>query len=1339
MCTIDKMLIKGIRSFSPNNDAAITFYKPLTLVVGTNGAGKTTIIECLKHACTGELPPNAGRGHTFVHDPKIAGESEVKGQIKLRFYTITGSPVMVIRSVQLTQKASKMEFKALEGFLQTKGPDGERRGLPAKCADMDREVPKLMGVSKAVLENVIFVHQDDSNWPLADPATLKTKFDDIFSATRYTKALDNIKSLKKDYGANVREFRLKLEHLQTVRDQATNLRQSLEADQKTCDEAKGEIQVLERSSEAKRLECEGLNAVLNSIQGHLDEMRRLQMRKEVLIAEKAAQRQNVKDPEDVENPAQTLEALEGMRVFFEDELVAAKGKVAEFELKIRDKEIECKAFTDQLSMQMGARGRLEQAIDDNKRNEEQLGKHIKGVSDKHNIQKGALPPIPYSPDVVASFLRAAGEKVAYEREALGKLKDQNYREHHRLSQVVDAVSQRHSAAEGRVRLKQEQQQRHSNELQATERRLESLAGDAFEFPQLEQLKEKLKGEVARKQKAVDDPAADQQLRTVKRELGEAEARREDIQREKDRLVAQQLQWSLLEAKSDEAALKRRKLEEAFLTKKARIVDAIGEDCGVEDLGRVVKRLSEAHDAKEAESHRQQDKLNGVKASFKVAENSLAKARKQKGDADASIARLRQELQGAIQRDQLEGVELPPPSGSTQMVGSSLSSQPADAGSLLDDAIRTARESLREAEGTVTEKNAIGRIVDKYLVAAKRDNKCHICERGFHSDSEKINFIDKYEMVRNLIPQEMEAAAQRREAAAAKVRSLEQLRPKWVEYERLLGGVCQNEEAIRKLEAELADVREQEQKLASASAAFAVSAQELFKLRAELRDMESQYMDWQRQAGQLARQREEMGGGDRGQGEGTSLADRLARLTQDLEELAEKKSNLQFQRDRQERLRDDKRAELDAAQRELNLATERLRRAEDARRERDALAAKRDELAAGIQALAAEIQAAAQEIAPLAAERDAAVAERVRMREEAAQSEDRVASQLAELERDLQPVDHLQGLVVSFRESGKPAELERVQAMIAGNQRKRDQLAAELATLQEELKTQRESEQSYENYRRAMEDMIKYKRTLNEIESLDASIKEASGRANEQGDPRMLRNKCAELQREIEDLRSRQDKRRGLLSGLKLSVEKNEKELKQPQFKNIDDRHKHQLIELKTTEMAIKDLDKYYNALDKALMAYHGNKMAEINKIIHELWQKTYQGQDIESIAIRSDQDTAGKRSYNYRVVMKSGDAELDMRGRCSAGQKVLACLVIRMALAETFCLNCGILALDEPTTNLDKRNAESLALALRSLMEHRREQENFQLIVITHDEVFAGLIGKRDYTEKYWRISKDEK
>ncbi|RWW22661.1 hypothetical protein GW17_00013122 [Ensete ventricosum] len=176
MSTVDKMLIKGIRSFSPENKHVITFFKPLTLIVGPNGAGKTTIIECLKLSCTGELPPNSRSGHSFIHDPKI----------KLRFKTAAGKDVVCIRSFQLTQKASKMEFKAIESVLQTINPHtGEKVCLSYRCADMDREIPALMGVSKAILENVIFVHQDESNWPLQDPSTLKKKFDDIFSATRY--------------------------------------------------------------------------------------------------------------------------------------------------------------------------------------------------------------------------------------------------------------------------------------------------------------------------------------------------------------------------------------------------------------------------------------------------------------------------------------------------------------------------------------------------------------------------------------------------------------------------------------------------------------------------------------------------------------------------------------------------------------------------------------------------------------------------------------------------------------------------------------------------------------------------------------------------------------------------------------------------------------------------------------------------------------------------------------------------------------------------------------------------------------------------------------------------
>ncbi len=79
---------------------------------------------------------------------------------------------------------------------------------------------------------------------------------------------------------------------------------------------------------------------------------------------------------------------------------------------------------------------------------------------------------------------------------------------------------------------------------------------------------------------------------------------------------------------------------------------------------------------------------------------------------------------------------------------------------------------------------------------------------------------------------------------------------------------------------------------------------------------------------------------------------------------------------------------------------------------------------------------------------------------------------------------------------------------------------------------------------------------------------------------------------------------------------------------------------------------------------------------------------------------------------------MDMRGRCSAGQKVLASIIIRLALAESFGVHCGLIALDEPTTNLDVDNIRSLAVALHGIIKARQAQANFQLIVITHDEEF---------------------
>ena len=98
MSSIEKLAIRGIRSFSPFDEEKIDFFKPLTMILGPNGAGKTTIIETLRTMTAGSLPPHTTGGKSFVHDPKISNLPEVKASIKLKFNTVKGKPVFALRS-----------------------------------------------------------------------------------------------------------------------------------------------------------------------------------------------------------------------------------------------------------------------------------------------------------------------------------------------------------------------------------------------------------------------------------------------------------------------------------------------------------------------------------------------------------------------------------------------------------------------------------------------------------------------------------------------------------------------------------------------------------------------------------------------------------------------------------------------------------------------------------------------------------------------------------------------------------------------------------------------------------------------------------------------------------------------------------------------------------------------------------------------------------------------------------------------------------------------------------------------------------------------------------------
>ena len=94
---------------------------------------------------------------------QLSRETEVKAQIKLKFRNTRGQAMVVTRSLQLTQTRAKQTLRTLESLLSTVDPKtGEQVSVSSRCAQMDSEMPFHLGVSKAVLQNVIFCHQVQS-------------------------------------------------------------------------------------------------------------------------------------------------------------------------------------------------------------------------------------------------------------------------------------------------------------------------------------------------------------------------------------------------------------------------------------------------------------------------------------------------------------------------------------------------------------------------------------------------------------------------------------------------------------------------------------------------------------------------------------------------------------------------------------------------------------------------------------------------------------------------------------------------------------------------------------------------------------------------------------------------------------------------------------------------------------------------------------------------------------------------------------------------------------------------------------------------------------------------
>ena len=118
MSRIDRLMIQGIRSFGPERGETIKFDPPLTLIVGWNGSGKTTIIECLRYATTGDLPPHSKTGGAFLHD---TAETD-SAMRRLVFQRAGSSRVLRVSSVRAAPGGARMLALGNSYAMETRRP-----------------------------------------------------------------------------------------------------------------------------------------------------------------------------------------------------------------------------------------------------------------------------------------------------------------------------------------------------------------------------------------------------------------------------------------------------------------------------------------------------------------------------------------------------------------------------------------------------------------------------------------------------------------------------------------------------------------------------------------------------------------------------------------------------------------------------------------------------------------------------------------------------------------------------------------------------------------------------------------------------------------------------------------------------------------------------------------------------------------------------------------------------------------------------------------------------------------------------------------------------------------
>ncbi|RFU75557.1 dna repair rad50 [Trichoderma arundinaceum] len=1293
MSRIDKLSISGVRSFSPAVREAIQFNTPLTLIVGYNGSGKTTIIECLKYATTGELPPNS-KGGAFIHDPKLAGEKEVMAQVKLQFRSINDRQHVATRSIQLTAKKTTRTQKTLDCSLVVVN-NGERTTTSTRQAQLDEMIPERLGVSPAILDAVIFCHQDESLWPLSEPSALKKRFDEIFEALKYTKAIENLKILRKKQVEQLAKLQNDEAHNKINKDRGeraekrmSGLQAEIEAAREKCEALTEEMQ---QTQDKIRQKHEQANSFLQIVQNLNNKREQLEYRQDAVNELRQTIDELHEDDAALERALSQYEESMGR---YQQEADQNKAQYVELQKELA-------SHRQNQSAKLAERGKHQSDKDKYERQLKARVELIQEAAQQYNFRG-------FDEDLNDQHIRAFHDKIqkllAEKKRDLERLQKENAAEIDKATAVITELEGRKAArTQDRVSAKQR--------MGAIEKRTSVLQNEAGSIDvdegakaildgQLEELESRFK----HAQQDLDKSNWDQQLTEANDKQWQLENENEKLSRELVECTRLASERAQLELRKKEMGDRKRKLETLTDTWRPKLNNLLGDDWAPDSLDSRFQSLQTRQNksVQEAQKRRDQTRQKQQKVEYR-----LKNAKETHGKKTQEMLRSKQEVVAVLQAVRDNAV--------------------------VEDYVEEVAAVEQQVEELRTDLSLFDALFDYYNKCKRMldtQTKCRLCERHFDDgQSAALDRLGK-KIEKHLDPKGKVDTEKDLKEAVDNLEALRAVRSAFDTYERLSAELPALQDDWKSAEGEFESLEKQleeedgfvvgeEEKLRDLGD-LAKTVTSISQTVREIKDAEAQVdrIMSQQLSGGVSRSVEEIHELQSNISEQLrTLKNKISKLTADRQRMKDQVNSLELEKSE---LRNKIGRTAGQLEKKKDLQNQIQTLKDDYAHQREVIQ-RTDEELEKIEPSIVEARGARDETLRHGRSREQVITE----------ERDTIMSSISEIKM-------MDSDIQDYVDRGGLTSLASNQRAIASLETAISTTEKEIADITVRTNKLKQDIDSGDRKKKNISDNLNYRKHLRTLDVLRKDIEELEDR-NAHEDYERLQTEA----RSLENMSNRLLAERGSVMGTMKSKDEELGRLLQEwemDYKDAKQKYRESHIRVETTKAAIEDLGQCSGAVDKAVMQFHSMKMAEVNRIAGELWQTTYQGTDIDTILIRSDNETAtGKRSYNYRLCMVKQDTEMDMRGRCSAGQKVLASIVIRLALAESFGVNCGLIALDEPTTNLDKDNIKSLAESLHRIIQTRQQQSNFQLIVITHDEEFLRHMRCSDFCDSFFRVKRDEK